>query len=244
MTYIVDVYHQRPHAGLQDETPADCWDRLVAKHGLPAPVDAMDRRAIFGIELERVISGRGVRVFGADFACDQLRDARKYSHQHKARLRFDPLDLGWIAVEIEGTWYPAHDLSGALAGTSFYQWSAFAKTVMDHNRERAEISAEIYHDGLRRLEMLSTEAAKTAQLGRMKFNAEEIDRAERTLGLGLHLLPAEPDAGAAATTNWMEGGFEVGRDDPDDAEISSPPENSPSDDPAPSHKTWRFEDDE
>lgn len=244
VTYIVDVYHQRPHAGLQDETPADCWDRLVAKHGLPAPVDAMDRRAIFGIELERVISGRGVRVFGADFACDQLRDARKHSHQHKARLRFDPLDLGWIAVEIEGTWYPAHDLSGALAGTSFYQWSAFAKTVMDHNRERAEISAEIYHDGLRRLEMLSTEAAKTAQLGRMKFNAEEIDRAERTLGLGLHLLPAEPDAGAAATTNWMEGGFEVGRDDPDDAEISSPPENSPSDDPAPSHKTWRFEDDE
>lgn len=244
VTYIVDVYHQRPHAGLQGETPVDCWDRLVAKYGLPTPVDAMDRRAIFGIELERVISGRGVRVFGADFACDQLRDARKHSHQHKTRLRFDPLDLGWIAVEVGDKWYPAHDLSGALAGTSFYQWSAFTKTVMDHNRERAEISAEIYHDGLRRLELLSTEAAKTAQLGRMKFSAEEIDRAERTLGLGLHLLPAAPDVGVAATTNWMEGGFEVGGDDSVDAELLPAPENPPSDDPAPSHKTWRFEDDE
>lgn len=244
VTYIVDVYHQRPHAGLQGETPADCWNRLVAKYGPPAPVDAMDRRAIFGAELKRRVSGRGVRVFGADFACDELRHAYKHSHQREARLRFDPLDLGWIAVEIDGTWYPALDLSGALAGTSFYQWSAFARTVMDHNRERAEISAEIYHDGLRRLDLLSAEAAKTAQLGRMKFTAEEIDRAERTLGLGLHLLPAAPDHGKVASSNWLETGLEVRGDDPDNAEISPAPENPPSDDTTPSRKTWRFEDDE
>ena len=115
---------------------------------------------------------------------------------------------------------------------------------MDHNRERAEISAEIYHDGLRRLELLSTEAAKTAQLGRMKFTADEIDRAEQTLGLGLHLLPAAPDHGSVASSNWLDAGFEVGGDDPDDAETPHPPENPPSDDATPSHKTWRFEDDE
>ena len=244
VTYIVDVYHQRPHAGLQGETPADCWDRLIVEHGPPAPVDAMDRRAIFGVELERVISGRGVRVFGGDFACEQLRDARKHSHQRKARLRFDQLDLGWIAVEVNGTWYPAYDLSGALAGTSFYQWSAFARTVMDHNRERAEISAEIYHDGLRRLELLSNEAAKTAQLKRMKFTAEEIDRAERTLGLGLHLLPAVSTPDNVASSSWLDAGFEVTRSDPEDAETPYTPGNPPSDDTTPSHKPWRFEDDE
>lgn len=242
VTYIVDVYHQRPHGGLQGDTPADCWDRLVANYGLPAPVDAMDRRAIFGIELKRSISGRGVRVFGADFACDELRQAYKHSHQRETRLRFDPLDLGWIAVEINGTWYPAHDLSGALAGTSFYQWSAFARTVMDHNRECSEISAEIYHDGLRRLELMSIEAAKTAQLGRMKFTAEEIDRAERTLGL--HLLPAVPDYGNVASYNWLEAGFEVAGNDPDDAETPQSPENPASDDNTKSRRAWRFEDDE
>lgn len=244
VTYIVDVYHQRPHAGLQGETPADCWDRLVAKYGLPAPVDAMDRRAIFGIELERSISGRGVRVFGADFACDQLRDARKHSHQHKARLRFDPLDLGWIAVEVGGTWYPAHDLSGALSGVSFYQWSAFAKTVMDHNRERAGISAEIFHDGLRRLDLLSTEAANAAQLGRMTFTTEEIDRAEQTLGLGLHLLPTNSVGQAQTSSDWLQGGFEVGGSGADDADAPPAPEDPPADDTPPTRKGWRFEDDE
>lgn len=77
-----------------------------------------------------------------------------------------------------------------------------------------------------------------------KFTAEEIDRAERTLGLGLHLLPAAPDHGKVASSNWLETGLEVRGDDPDNAEISPAPENPPSDDTTPSRKTWRFEDDE
>ena len=115
---------------------------------------------------------------------------------------------------------------------------------MDHNRERAEVSAEIYHDGLRRLELLSTEAAKTAQLKRMKFTAEEIDRAERTLGLGLHLLPAVSTPDNVASSSWLDAGFEVMRSDPEDAKTPHIPENPPSDDTTPSHKPWRFEDDE
>lgn len=52
---------------------------------------------------------------------------------------------------------------------------------MAHNRERAEVSAEILHDGLRRLDQLSTDAANATQLGRMKYTVEEIDRAEEKL---------------------------------------------------------------
>ncbi|MFB9221639.1 Mu transposase C-terminal domain-containing protein [Paracoccus cavernae] len=244
VTYVVDVYHQRPHAGLQGETPAACWDRLVDKYGLSIPVDAMDRRAIFGVELERTISGRGVRVFGADFTCDELRDAYKHRHQRKVRLRFDQMDLGWIAVEIDGTWYPAHDLSGALAGISFYQWSAFAQTVMEHNRERAAVSAEILHDGLRRLDQLSTDAANAAQLGRMKYSAEEIDRAEEKLGLGLHLLPAVSTDQQPSGSGWLQGGFEVGSADADSADAPPALKDPPADGPPPSRKGWRFEDDE
>lgn len=244
VTYIVDVYHQRPHAGLQGETPADCWDRLVDKYGLPTPVDAMDRRAIFGVELERTISGRGVRVFGADYACDELRDAYKHRHRRKVRLRFDQMDLGWIAVEIDGTWYPAHDLSGALSGISFYQWSAFAQTATEHNRERAAVSAEILHDGLRRLDQLSNDAANAAQLGRMKYSAEEIDRAEEKLGLGLHLLPAVSTDQGPSNLGWLQGGFEVGSGDTNNADAPPAPEGPPVDDIPPSRKGWRFEDDE
>lgn len=232
VTYIVDVYHQRPHRGLQGETPAQCWDRLTKRHGPTMPVDAMDRRAIFGVELERAVTGRGVRVFGADYACDELREAYKHRHVHKVRLRFDQLDMGWIAVEVAGKWYPAYDLSRALSGVSFYQWCAYAKTVMDHHREGAALTAEVYHDGLRRLELLSTEAAKAAQLGRMTLSADEVDKAEKALGLGLHLLPAASTTESGAESDWFNGGFEAGVETDLDAE-DVPLIQSPQDDETP-----------
>ncbi|MDH2329001.1 Mu transposase C-terminal domain-containing protein [Cereibacter sp. SYSU M97828] len=232
------------------------------------PVDAMDRRAIFGVELERAVTGRGVRVFGADYACDELREAYKHRHVHKVRLRFDQLDMGWIAVEVAGKWYPAYDLSGALSGVSFYQWCAYAKTVMGHHREGAALTAAVYHDGLRRLELLSTEAAKAAQLGRMTLSADEVDKAEKALGLGLHLLPAVPTTESGAESDWFSGGFEAGVETipdaedvppiqpPQDDEATFPPESSSSDskDLPPTADDngddpfvggdWRFEDDE
>lgn len=241
VTYVVDVYHQRPHDGLLGESPAQCWDRLTAKYG-QLPVDAMDRRAIFGTELERSISGRGVRVFGADYACDELREAYKHSHQRKVRLRLDQMDLGWIAVEINRTWYPAHDLSGALSGTSFAQWSAFARTVSAHNRERQEMTAGIYRDGLKRLEALSKEAARTAQLGRLVLNAAEVDQAEQALGMGLYLLPAEGDVGKPGATGWFENGIAVNAEEIVEKDLPTP-SDIPFPDPV-QHKGWRFESDD
>lgn len=78
----------------------------------------------------------------------------------------------------------------------------------------------------------------------MTFTAEEIDRAEQTLGLGLHLLPAASVGQAQAGSDWLQGGFEVGGSEADDAEVPPAPEDPPADDTPPSRKGWRFEDDE
>lgn len=244
VTYIVDIYHQRPHSGLFGETPAQCWDRLVQKHGAPAPVDGMDRRALFGTELERKVSGRGVRAFGADYACEPLREAYKHGHQREVRIRIDPMDLGWVAVEIDNRWYPARDLSGALSGISLHQWRCFAQTVREKTREGAEMTAEVFHEGLRRLDLISEEAARAAQLGRMLYTASEIDAAERALGLGLHLLPASTDNDAPPASDWFSRGIEVG---PPEAATPEPTVPRFTDDEAalPTPKrSWRIERDD
>lgn len=48
--FIVDVYHNREHQGLNGETPANCWKRLSDIH-TPIPLDQITRRAIFGLEI-------------------------------------------------------------------------------------------------------------------------------------------------------------------------------------------------
>lgn len=74
--------------------------------------------------------------------------------------------------------------------------------------------------------------------------AEETDRAEQTLGLGLHLLPAASVGQAQTRSDWLQGGFEVGGGGADDADAPPAPEDPPADDTPPSRKVWGLEDDE
>jgi putative transposase len=57
--YVVDGYHNSPHAGLGGETPANAWQRLCEEVGkLPAP-DAIQRRYVFGIPGVRKVERHG-----------------------------------------------------------------------------------------------------------------------------------------------------------------------------------------
>jgi putative transposase len=48
--WVVDIYHNSPYARLDGETPADCWDRLVADEDVQAPPDLRRRRLIIDAE--------------------------------------------------------------------------------------------------------------------------------------------------------------------------------------------------
>lgn len=50
--WVVDVYHRRRHAGLDGETPLNCWNRLVSRYGV-APMPALElRRKALGTRLQ------------------------------------------------------------------------------------------------------------------------------------------------------------------------------------------------
>jgi hypothetical protein len=81
--HVLDVYHNRPHAGLGGETPADAWDRLVSEYGV-SPLPGRDTvRAVFGTEVKRVVGPHGVRVFGLHY---QSRDLQVWHRETKAAL--------------------------------------------------------------------------------------------------------------------------------------------------------------
>ena len=73
--FIVDIYHNTPHAGLKGETPANAWKRLSAEQGVTPPPDANHRRAVFGIPIARKLDRHGVRVFGINYTCPKLQEA-------------------------------------------------------------------------------------------------------------------------------------------------------------------------
>ena len=67
--YVVDIYHNTPHEGLNGQTPANAYARGVDKYGLLPLPDNHVRRNVFGLKLKRTLRPTGVRVLNLFSAC-------------------------------------------------------------------------------------------------------------------------------------------------------------------------------
>jgi putative transposase len=128
--FIVDVYHNRPHQGLQGETPANCWKRL-SELKTPVPVDQPTRRAIFGLEVNCKLGNRGVRFACLDYVCDELRKFVKHNWDREFRVRVDPLDIGYVSIKVGDRWYPAQCVKRGFDGVAWQDWQAQLRAYLE-----------------------------------------------------------------------------------------------------------------
>ncbi|MEM8575654.1 MAG: Mu transposase C-terminal domain-containing protein [Pseudomonadota bacterium] len=192
--YVVDIYHNRVHAGLGGETPANCWERLRGLRGtIPAPVPQL-RCRVFGIELTRKVSRMGVTVLGNAYACQALRDMLRHSHDADVTLRVDPADLGWIMVRVAGRWHRAEALRSVMRGVGLAEWRLAVREMrLNHRREEALHEEQIAR-ALRKIDDINAAQLSMLRVRLPYLTAEDLRREERQLGLGLHIdMDAVPD---------------------------------------------------
>ena len=70
--WVVDVYHNTEHEGLDGETPVQCWDRLTKTFCVTSPPDVDKSRQIFGQKLKRKVGKKGLRILGVHYHSDNL----------------------------------------------------------------------------------------------------------------------------------------------------------------------------
>ncbi|MBO9398106.1 hypothetical protein J7400_15565 [Shimia sp. R9_2] len=92
--YVVDIYHNLPHRGLNGETPNNCWKRLSKARGVVTHLAETTRRIAFGVKYRRRVTGRGVRLFGIDYSCAELRRFFLHDHRTHVDLKVHLNDLG------------------------------------------------------------------------------------------------------------------------------------------------------
>ncbi|WP_198645460.1 Mu transposase C-terminal domain-containing protein [Thalassobius sp. I31.1] len=114
--YVVDVYHQTEHEGLDGDTPANRWRTLSSRYGVTPPPTPHVRRSAFGERLERTLRGNGVRVAGLYYSCPELRGAFLNAPDRTVAVRVDVMDIGAVSVLIGDTWYVAKSFLNGLDG--------------------------------------------------------------------------------------------------------------------------------
>ncbi|KQV13719.1 hypothetical protein ASC97_31930 [Rhizobium sp. Root1203] len=228
---IVDVYHNTPHSGLGFETPKAAWQRLSQRSGINQPINSDERRVIFGTEVERTITDKGVVFMGIHYNSTEMQRAR-FEHQAlpnsahpKATLRFGRLCISAIGYNHKGKWIDIPSSIGIPKNTTVFEWVGAKALHMKEKGETAEPGLSTMLAGVRELKESGAAAAAQVGLGAEVITATDYESIEkryfkkpinddtlaRTVEASILKVPRNP----------LEVGIEafdhlIGTDDPED----------------------------
>lgn len=96
--WVVDIYHQQPHRALQT-TPAKMWTSSIKERDIGLPANPAEFDIIMGKPEQRVLTHKGIELYGLHYNCDELQALRKRKGVRlTVDLRVDVDDIGQIFV--------------------------------------------------------------------------------------------------------------------------------------------------
>ncbi|OCX63722.1 hypothetical protein BFP70_12000 [Thioclava sp. SK-1] len=192
--YIVDVYHNTPHTGLLGETPAAALERLGGTVGLPPKLPATMRRRAFGIALERKVTAKGISVLKVAYNSGMLQELRRRPQNTKVQLYLDPNDLGTISIWTGKEWLEVDCRVENYHGVKLDEWVAVGRILLRRYTGQAALAADTIWDALQAMRSRANEAMRIMGVLPQQTTAEDVERLEKELFLGLSVIEnEEPD---------------------------------------------------
>lgn len=98
-TWIVDIYHQEDHGGLNDRPPSLVWDDGVAQLDRFLPPSSLVLESAFSKSEKRKLTHKGIELDSLFYNCAALGALReKHGHEFEVEVRSCDDDLGFIVV--------------------------------------------------------------------------------------------------------------------------------------------------
>lgn len=129
--WVVDVYHNWPHAGLAGRTPLQVWRALSAddQFGVIPPPDAACGGSAFGVRLSRVPQSGGVSVMGVRYQSRELAAWRVRNPGRTLEVRWSPEDLGRIEADFGAGWDGVPAADPRFRGATAAAWELVVRRV-------------------------------------------------------------------------------------------------------------------
>lgn len=196
--WVVDIYHNTAHEGLDGETPAQCWERLTAQFGVTPPPDSRTSRRIFGEKFIRKMDKSGIRVLGAQYHSPVLAAHMLRRRDRDIEVRWLPSDLGEIEVRVDNSWITVPAVMEELHGVGAELWMAAVREVRATDPERKRHDKEIMLAAMRDIRARSRDAQAAMGLLVDDWSDDRMRREEQKLMIGFEVGPAKaaiPKAG-------------------------------------------------
>ncbi|SIO39444.1 putative transposase [Rhodovulum sp. ES.010] len=223
--WVVDIYHNTPHAGLAAQTPLNRWRELNHVWGV-TPIPAMRRRRlVFGTATECTVQNDGITVLGISYQTEQLARWAIHARNKKVEVRWYSEDLGAIEVKLDGEWHQVDAALAGFAGVKAQTWLAAARRLRAARRKEAEMALPIVLQAIREIEAMNSDAKAAASILTEDWSEDRLAYQEERLFTGFNVVASSTNAPAQRDEIGLVIPTDVHRD-PDSSAL--PPTSSES----------------
>ena len=97
--WVADYYHQKPHRGLDNVSPAAMWSKSCSPADIPLPENPANIDVMLGKPETAVLSHTGIRINRLFYNSPELNDVRKeHGDKREVEIRVDESNVGHIYV--------------------------------------------------------------------------------------------------------------------------------------------------
>ncbi|PYF08152.1 integrase-like protein [Rhodobacter viridis] len=211
--WIVDCYHHEPHFGLGGETPAHAWARLTAKYPLVDDLSGYERREAFGRRFRRQVTGRGIILFGIEYASELTAHIHLHEKNDVLDCRVDEHNLGWISVLWDGEWHPLKAKWDFFDGIHLADWQETLAVMRAQNKLLARESRRTVKAALNSVRAIVDAAKTRCNVGPDSLNSKTLIRIEKEITRSMSHIDQNPEATEAADGATLGALFEDDFDD-------------------------------
>lgn len=195
--FIVDVYHNTPHDGLDGDTPRNFWLSETKKMGPRASGKPFLRR-VFGERYKVTLHPNGIEIFGNWYTNPVLEKRARDLPERDYVVIVDEEDLGGITVEIEDG-EPIEVVGPAcMNGVNVDVWNMALASMRRGNKHVQDITEETVLRAIENAQEADTKTrARLAIRWRLK-TPEELEKLRNSIGPAIQhaakrAVPGQPE---------------------------------------------------
>ena len=179
--YVVDIYHNTPHMGLNGRTPLEQWeaDQQDGNFPLKAAPTSRRKRLAFGLPLERIVQQDGIRVMNVRYHSEQLARWFLKHANTKVELRWLDENIGSIEVKMDGVWQEIPAVSSIFQDVDASSWAAARRALRSKDPKRKEWEEGVIGRALDDIEALNAKRGAAYKILDHAWSEKRLETAEQ-----------------------------------------------------------------
>jgi putative transposase len=178
LRYVIDCHHNTPQASLGGETPRSCYLRLTKEHGVYPCPDSHKRRNVFGVDIERTLTVKGIRFLGIQYRSETLH--RYLNKVKKVTARVYGRDLGAISAKI-GKKFLTVKAPSEFKGVDAETWIGAEALLRRRGAHMKKLTRDIVLGALDDFERLAAVGRRRADISDVGTTRGQLLQAERNI---------------------------------------------------------------